>query len=73
MNVERFLAGVEQRASYLPEPKRRPVLERLKLARDFLGTQTPLDFFLSWKTPEERYQPLYVDTGSSEPRHEKPE
>lgn len=61
MSVERFLAGVEQRAAELPETDRAPVLERLKLAREFLGTQDPLDFFLSWKTPVERYRPRYAE------------
>lgn len=61
MSVERFLAGVEQRAAELPEADRTLILERLKLAREFLGTQDPLDFFLSWKTPAERYQPVYAD------------
>ncbi len=64
MNVERFLAGVEQRAAESPECDRGQVLERLKLAREFLGTQDPLDFFLSWKTPVERYRPLYSNTGT---------
>lgn len=58
MNVERFLQGVEERASNLPSNERNAMLERLNLARDFIGTQNPLDFFLSWKTPLERYQPL---------------
>lgn len=53
-STERFLAGVENRAGELPDTDKALVLERLKLARDFLGTQDPLDFFLSWKTPEER-------------------
>ena len=64
MSVESFLAGIEQRAAELPESDRAPVLERLKLAREFLGTQDPLDFFLSWKTPTERYQPKYEATDS---------
>lgn len=58
MNVERFIQGVQNRAMDLPDNERETVLERLKLARDFIGTQNPLDFFLSWKTPLERYQPL---------------
>lgn len=58
MNVERFLMDVEERAKQLPANESQQVLERLKLARDFLGTQNPLDFFVSWKTPSERYQPL---------------
>jgi len=60
MNVEHFLAGVEMRASRISGDERDKVLERLKLAREFLGTQDPLDFFLAWKTPSERYQPRYA-------------
>jgi hypothetical protein len=59
MSVERFLAGVEQRVGILPENEQAPVQERLKLAREFLGTQDPLDFFLSWKIPKEHYLPVY--------------
>ncbi|RUW57014.1 hypothetical protein [Mesorhizobium sp. M8A.F.Ca.ET.021.01.1.1] len=66
MSVERFLVGVEQRAHELPDDDRGAVLERLKLARDFLGTQDPLEFFRSWKTPEERHRPLYPNTDPNE-------
>ena len=59
MEVERFLAGVEARIADLPTDDREPIRERLKLARAFLGTQNPVDFFLAWKTPEERYRPVY--------------
>jgi hypothetical protein len=58
MNVERFLQGVQDRAAALPADERHVILERLKLAREFLGSQDPLDFFLGWKTPLERYLPL---------------
>ena len=51
MSIERFLAGVEQRADDLSEPDRGHVLERLALARTFLGSHDPLDFFRGWKTP----------------------
>lgn len=60
MDVERFLQSVQDRAMDLPADERDMVLERLKLARDFIGTQNPLDFLLSWKTPLERYQPFSV-------------
>lgn len=63
MSVEQFLAGVEARAAGLPEVDRDQIRERLRLARAFLGTQNPLDFFCSWKTPEERYHPVYPDEG----------
>ena len=46
---------------------RGPLMERLKLAREFLGTQDPLDFFRSWKTPQERYRPQYAEDESSQP------
>lgn len=59
MNIGRFLAGVERQANDLPEIDRRHVLERLALARSFLGAQDPLNFFRGWKMPEERYTPRY--------------
>lgn len=58
MNVERFLQGVQERAASLSASEREIVLEKLKLAREFLGSKDPLDFFLGWRTPLERYQPL---------------
>jgi len=58
MNIEQFLKGVEERAITLPEVQRGQVLDRLQLAREFVGTQDPLEFFSSWKTPGERYMPL---------------
>ncbi len=58
MSIEQFLKGVEARAIALPEVQRGQVLDRLQLAREFIGTQDPLEFFRSWKTPEERYMPL---------------
>lgn len=61
MSIERFLTGVEQRTGELPNEEKEAVLERLNLAREFLGTQDPLDFFRSWKTPSERYRPRYED------------
>ena len=42
----------------LPEQEKQEVLKRLALAREFVGTQDPLDFFRSWRTPVERYMPL---------------
>lgn len=32
---------------------------RMRLARGGIGSQDPVDFFMSWATPEERYQPKY--------------
>jgi hypothetical protein len=58
VSLEQFFQGVEHRAQTLPDAERQAVLERLRLAREFIGTQDPLDFFRGWKTPLERYVPL---------------
>jgi hypothetical protein len=58
VSLEQFFRGVEDRAQTLPEAERQGVLERLQLAREFVGTQDPLDFIRGWKTPLERYVPL---------------
>lgn len=59
--LERFFQGVEEQASRLDVVEREPVLSRLALAREFIGTLDPLAFFLSWKTPLERYKPQFHD------------
>jgi hypothetical protein len=58
MSIEQFLKSVEERAITLPEVQRGQVLDRLQLARELIGTQNPLEFFSSWKTPGERYMLL---------------
>lgn len=58
VSVEQFLRGVEERASSLSETEREAIQERLRLAREFIGVQDPLEFLLSWKSPGERYVPL---------------
>lgn len=57
-SLEQFFQGVEDRAATLSGEERQMVLDRLMLAREFVGTHNPLDFFLGWKTPLERYVPL---------------
>lgn len=48
-------------------PTTRPLAPAARFtAREFLGTQDPLDFFLAWKTPVERYQPQYEGLGAGE-------
>jgi hypothetical protein len=58
VSIEQFLKGVEERASNLSEAQQEAVQDRLRLAREFIGVQDPLEFFLSWKSPCERYVPL---------------
>jgi hypothetical protein len=61
MEIERFFQGVENRASTLASDEKAAVLERLAFAREFLGSRDPLDFFRNWRTPRERYQPIYSE------------
>lgn len=58
IRLEEFFQSVQDQAQLLLESERQDVLERLRLAREFVGTQDPLDFFRAWKTPIERYVPL---------------
>ena len=58
MSIEQFFKGVEERASILSEAQRETVQERIRLAREFIGVQDPLECLLSWKSPGERYVPL---------------
>src|SRR5690606_14184571 len=58
VRLEEFSQGAEDRAQTLPELERQGARDRLRLAREFVGTQNPLDFFREWKTPTERYVPL---------------
>ncbi|HKF47587.1 MAG TPA: hypothetical protein VKB38_09545 [Terracidiphilus sp.] len=67
VSIEQFFKGVEERVSNLSEGQRAAVQERLRLAREFIGVQDPLDFLLSWKTPGERYAPLTARTGEENP------
>src|SRR5580704_10711218 len=58
VSLEQFFSGVQSRAQDLPEEQRQEVLKRLALAREFVGTQDPLEFFCSWETPAEKYLPF---------------
>jgi hypothetical protein len=60
MNVERFFQGVQAEVERLPANEQARVLERLRLAREFMGTQDPMEVFCGWKTPVERYQPTAI-------------
>ena len=62
-NLELFFQGVEASTRALPDDERVRVLSRLALARSFVGTQDPMEFFLDWQTPRERYRPRYDQDG----------
>ena len=65
ISIENFLQSVERKIETLSKSEALPVVERLKLAREFLGSQDPMEFFLSWKTPAERYKPIYSENAFS--------
>jgi len=58
-NLEMFFDRVGEAAAQLSAGELQQVSARLKLARDSLGSIDPLQRFLEWKTPLERYQPRY--------------
>jgi hypothetical protein len=58
VSIEQFFKSAEERACSLPEEQKAQLLKRFQLAREFVGTQDPLKFFRSWRTPNERYVPL---------------
>jgi hypothetical protein len=58
VSLEQFVRDIEDRAQPLSEVERQFVLKQLQLAREFVGSQNPLDFFRAWQTPVERYVPL---------------
>jgi hypothetical protein len=66
VSLEQFFSGVQSRAQDLPEEQRQEVLKRLALAREFVGTQDPLEFFRAWKTPVERYVPLSMQKAEAQ-------
>jgi Asp-tRNA(Asn)/Glu-tRNA(Gln) amidotransferase C subunit len=65
ISLEQFFEGVRNRAQELHEEQRQEVMKRLELARAFVGTQDPLDFFRSWRMPAERYVPLSMQTSET--------
>ncbi len=58
-NLERFFRGVQLRSRNLSDEDRERVHSQLALARECIGSQDPLEVFLSWKAPQERYRSKY--------------
>jgi hypothetical protein len=52
--IEQFFRDAEQRATGMGDDERLRLLERLKLARDMVGSIDALERFLAWKAPDER-------------------
>lgn len=59
MAVERFFDELGRLIDQLPNGDRQEMLERMQLAREFMGTVDPLEFFRVWKTPREIYPPEF--------------
>ena len=51
---EQFFADAERRVADLDTDERLRMLDRLKSARELIGSVDALDRFRSWKSPEER-------------------
>jgi hypothetical protein len=52
--IEQFFLDAERQASILSEDERIKILERLKLARNLIGSVDALRHFKAWKSPDER-------------------
>lgn len=52
--IEQFFCDAEKRAASLSEQDRIRLFERLRLARELVGSSDALDHFLEWKSPDER-------------------
>lgn len=59
ISLEQFFGRIEDRVATLPKDKALPIPRRLELARGFVGSLDPMQFFLAWRTPLERHRPMY--------------
>lgn len=63
--TEQFFSGIERHIAASEGEPDNELAERLRLARSFIGTIDPVDFFRAWKAPSERYQPKYLANGGN--------
>ena len=54
--IEQFFSEAEKRAHALNDDEKHAMLERLRLARELVGSTDALDHFLDWKSPDERFK-----------------
>jgi hypothetical protein len=64
ISIDRFFQGVLERVASLPSDEAHSVLQRLDLAREFVGSLDPMEFFLAWRSPFERYKPIYAQVST---------
>lgn len=54
--IDQFFSDAEKRAHELNDDEKHAMLERLRLARELIGSTDALDHFLDWKSPDERFK-----------------
>ncbi len=54
--IEQFFSEAEKRAQELNDDEKHAMLERLRLARELIGSTDALDHFLDWESPDERFK-----------------
>jgi len=52
--IEQFFQDAERRAANLSDNEKLKILERLKHARELIGSVDVLDHFMAWRSPDER-------------------
>ena len=52
--IEQFFQDAAQRAANLSDDKKLKILERLKIARELVGSIDALEHFMKWRSPDER-------------------
>lgn len=52
--IDQFFADAERRVAALNEEERNRLADRLKHARNLIGTVDALEYFMTWRTPDER-------------------
>lgn len=53
-HIERFFQDIERRADKLSDSEKLKILERLRIARELVGSIDVLDHFVTWRSPDER-------------------
>ncbi len=61
MIVERFFSDVEDRLANAAGEQRQFIEERVRLARQMIGSIDPLEFLKNWRAPGDRYQSKYAE------------
>ena len=56
VRIQRFFSEAKQHTSSLGEEEKSHILDRLKLARELVGSNDVVEIISSWKTPEEVFE-----------------